>query len=53
MHPKHQERHWLQSVYRNCEAVGISRFIIERFESYYLDERKDQNERTNSTAKRT
>ena len=52
MNPKQQDRAWLQSVQKNCEAVGISRLIIERFESYYLVERKGQNERTNSTIKR-
>ena len=53
MHQKQQELHWLHSVYRNCEALGISRFIIEHFESYYLDERKNQNDRIVSTSKRT
>ena len=52
MNPKQQERTWLQSVYKNFEAVGMSRLIIERFESEYLEEGKGKSERTNSTTKR-
>lgn len=53
MHRKQQELHWLQSVYKNCETLGISGFVIKRFETYYLEERNDQNNRIVSTTKRT
>lgn len=50
---KQQELSWLQSVYKNCETVGISRFIIERFEKYYLVERDDRIDEFVSNTKRT
>jgi len=52
MHENCQERKWLQSVYRNCESVGVSKLVIERFEKYYLSERKVNNDRAFATVKK-
>lgn len=53
MHPKQLELFWLKSVYKNCKTLGISGYVIERFEKNYLEERNEQNNRINSNTKRT
>lgn len=53
MKKSHPELQWLKSVYENCETVGISKSTVERFEKYYLTERRQQNGRMDSVSKRT
>ncbi|MGA3674368.1 hypothetical protein [Lysinibacillus agricola] len=51
MEQQKNERFWLQAVYKNCEALGISRLVIERFEKHYLTEGMEQNDRVVATTK--
>ena len=44
MDTKQQELKWIESIYENCEIVGISKYIIERFSKYYLNDGKIKNE---------
>lgn len=53
MRPKHQKLDWLQFVYENCERVGISRVVIERFEKNYISEGKEVYDRLVAFTKRT
>lgn len=53
MSVKQQELDWLQSVYENCESVGVSKTLIERFSKYYLNEGDEKNDRLIATSKRT
>jgi hypothetical protein len=41
---------WINKVLENCEEVGISRTIIERFIQYYMIERRDQSEKLTSAS---
>ncbi|MFJ5764586.1 hypothetical protein ACIP9C_04455 [Lysinibacillus sp. NPDC093210] len=53
MRSKHQKLDWLQFVYENCERVGISRVVIERFEKKYISEGKEECDRLDAITKRT
>lgn len=41
---------WINKVLENCEEVGISRTIIERFIQYYMIERRDQSAKFTSAS---
>ncbi|WP_017436264.1 hypothetical protein [Saccharococcus caldoxylosilyticus] len=41
---------WINKVLENCEKVGISRTIIERFIQYYMIEKRDQSAKLTSAS---
>lgn len=36
MSKQNKEPEWINSIYENCESVGISKIIIDRFSKYFL-----------------
>ena len=48
----HQEDQWLKSIYENCEKVGISKSVIQQFQDYNENQRRNNNEPMDRFSKR-
>lgn len=36
--------HWIESIYENCESVGVSKLIIKRFSIHFLSKEGVKND---------
>lgn len=48
-----QDPKWINRLLNNCEDVGVSKIVIERFINFYIAEGGIQNAKLTTTSKRT
>lgn len=50
MHENFSSQKWIERVQANCESLGISKLVIDRFIKFYMPEGRENDAKSTTTA---